>query len=88
MKNLSDRAACIKPLERYVREVRKPLAMRGLLLLLVTTMLSACATSQDSMSSDSVSETAASGTPVPGEKLNDEGNFTPGAPGASGSVHW
>jgi hypothetical protein len=40
------------------------------------------------MSDSSVSETAASGTPVPGEKLNDQGKFTPGGPGASGSVHW
>lgn len=88
MENLSDRAACIKQLERYVRGVRKRLTKCSLLLLLVTTLLSACATSQDSISSDSVSETAASGTPVPGEKLKDEGSFTPGAPGASGSVHW
>jgi hypothetical protein len=81
-------AACIKQLKRYVRWVKKRLAMRSLLFLLTSMMLCACATSQDSMSNSSVSETAASGAPVPGEKLNDEGSFTPGGPGASGSVHW
>jgi len=40
------------------------------------------------MTSDSTSQSATSGTPVPGEKMSDEGKFTPGGPGASGSVHW
>jgi hypothetical protein len=85
---LQDTSACIKYPQRYVRRVKKRFAVRSILFLLVPLLLSACATSQDSMSSDSVSQSAASGTPVPGEKLNDEGKFTPGGPGASGTVHW
>ena len=71
--------------------MKERFALRAVLLLMVASLLSACATSEDSMSGDSVSQSAtssASGTPVPGEKLNDEGKFTPGGPGASGSVHW
>lgn len=61
--------------------------LRAVLFLVATALLSACASSGDSMTGDSVSQSA-SGTPVPGEKLSDEGKFTPGGPGASGSVHW
>ena len=68
--------------------MKKRFALPAVLSLLVALLLSACATSGDSMSDSSVSETAASGTPVPGEKLNDDGKFTPGGPGASGTVHW
>jgi hypothetical protein len=68
--------------------VKKRFALHAVLFLLVVSLLSACATSEDSMSGDSVSQSATSGTPVPGEKLSDEGKFTPGGPGASGSVHW
>ena len=58
------------------------------LFLLVASLLSACATSDDLTTGDSASTADTSGTPVPGEKLNDDGKFTPGGPGASGSVHW
>ena len=68
--------------------MKRRFALGPVLFLLVASLLTACATSDDSMSSDSASETAASGTPVPGEKLNNDGKFTPGGPGASGSVHW
>jgi hypothetical protein len=80
--------ACIKHRQTYVRRVKKRFNLRAILLLLIASLLSACATSEDSMSGDSVTQSATSGTPVPGEKLNDEGKFTPGGPGASGSVHW
>lgn len=68
--------------------MKKPLAVLPVLLLVVALLLSACATSEDSMGGNSGSLSATSGTPVPGEKLNDEGKFTPGGPGTSGSVHW
>jgi len=66
----------------------KRFALRGVLFLVLASLLSACATSEDSMSGDSVSQSATSGTPVPGEKTSDEGKFTPGGPGASGTMHW
>ncbi len=68
--------------------MKERLALRAILFLVVASVLSACASSEDSMSGDSASSSATSGTPVPGEKLSDEGKFTPGGPGASGSVHW
>jgi uncharacterized protein YceK len=60
----------------------------AVLFLVIALLLSGCASSGDSMSGDSDSQAAASGTPVPGEKMSDDGRFTPGGPGASGSVHW
>jgi hypothetical protein len=74
--------------QRYVRRVKERLALRVVLCLIIASLLSACASSGDSMSSDSASQSATSGTPVPGETKSDEGKFTPGGPGASGSVHW
>jgi hypothetical protein len=68
--------------------VKERFALRAALLLVVASLLSACASSEDSMSGDSVSQSATSSTPVPGEKISDEGKFTPGGPGTSGSVHW
>ena len=70
--------------QRYVRRVKERLALCVVLCLVVASLLSACASSEDSMSSDS----ATSGTPVPGEKKSDEGKFSPGGPGASGRVNW
>jgi hypothetical protein len=63
-------------------------ALCAVLFLVVASLLSACASSGDSMTSDSDSQAATSSTPVPGEKMSDDGRFTPGAGGASGSVHW
>jgi len=68
--------------------MKERFALCAILFLVVASLLSACASSGDSMSSDSDSSPAASGTPVPGEKMSDDGRFTPGGPGASGSVHW
>jgi hypothetical protein len=68
--------------------VSERFALRAVLFLVVASLLSACASSDDAMSGDSVSQSATSGTPVPGEKMSDEGKFTPGAMGSSGSVHW
>ena len=68
--------------------MKERFALWAVLLLVVASLLSACATSEDSMSGDSASSAATSGTPVPGEKLSDEGRFTPGAAGAGGNVHW
>ena len=65
----------------------KRFALRAVLFLVVASLLSACA-SEEAMSDDSTSPSASSGTAVPGEKISDEGKFTPGGPGASGSVHW
>jgi len=68
--------------------VKERVALRAVLFLIVAALLSACASSEDSMSGDSGSVSATSDTPVPGEKVSDEGKFTPGGPGASGTVHW
>ena len=68
--------------------VKERYAVRAVLFLVIASLLSACASSEDSMSGDSASPSATSGTPVPGEKLSDEGRFTPGAAGAGGNVHW
>jgi hypothetical protein len=68
--------------------VKKRIALRAVLFLVFGSLLSACASSGDSVSSDSNSPTATSDTTVPGEKVSDEGKFTPGGPGASGTVHW
>src|SRR5262249_44504864 len=67
--------------------VSKRFALRAVLFLAVAWLLSACA-SEDAMSGGSGSLSSTSSTPVPGEKISDEGAFTPGGPGASGSVHW
>jgi hypothetical protein len=72
----------------YVRRVKKRFALSVVLFLVVASLLSACASSEDSMGGDSGSQAATSGTPVPGERTSDEGKFTPGGPGAGGSVHW
>ncbi|HEY7002033.1 MAG TPA: hypothetical protein VH330_09850 [Candidatus Udaeobacter sp.] len=68
--------------------MKRHIALLSGLLFGIALLFSGCASSGDSMSSDSVSDSAASGTPVPGEKLDDEGKFSPGGPGASGTVHW
>src|SRR4029077_3923988 len=81
-------APCIKHLRKYVRHVKERFGLCAVLFLVVASLLSACATSEDSMSGDSAPSAATSGTPVPGEKTSDDGRFTPGGPGASGSVHW
>ena len=75
-------------MQTYVRRVKERVALRAVLFLVVGSLLSACASSQESMSGDSNSPTATSDAAVPGEKLSDEGKFTPGGPGASGTVHW
>lgn len=68
--------------------MKERFALRAVLFVVVASLLSACASSEDAASGDSVSQSATSGTPVPGEKTSDEGKFTPGGPGASGTVHW
>jgi hypothetical protein len=88
LQNLSDTTGCIKHRRRYVHCVKQRIALLSALLLGTVFLLSACASSGDSMSGDSVSDSAPSGTPIPGEKMSDEGKFTPGGPGASGTVHW
>ena len=61
-------------------------ALSGLVLLVIALLFSACAsTTDEATSSDSASQPAAT---VPGEKMGDEGAYTPGAPGSAGSVHW
>jgi len=68
--------------------VKERFTLRAVLFLVVGSLLSACASSEDSMSGSSGTPSATSGEAVPGEKVSDEGKFTPGAPGASGTVHW
>jgi hypothetical protein len=79
---------CIKHRESYVRRVKQHFALCAVPILVIVSLLSGCTTSSDSMSADSPSSAATSGTPVPGEKTSDDGRFSPGGPGASGSVHW
>jgi starvation-inducible outer membrane lipoprotein len=65
--------------------VIKRFALCGILFLAIAFLLTACATSDETISDPSTSQSAAS---VPGEKIPDNGSFTPGPPGSSGSIHW
>jgi starvation-inducible outer membrane lipoprotein len=59
-------------------------ALRTVLFFVIALLLSACATSEDTLTGESVSQ---SGTPVPGEKMSDDQKFAPSGP-AGGSVRW
>ncbi|PYJ25273.1 MAG: hypothetical protein DME91_04755 [Verrucomicrobia bacterium] len=60
-------------------------ALPAVLFLTIAFFISACVSHDEDISERSGSQSAAT---VPGEKIPDEGAFTPGPPGSSGSVHW
>lgn len=64
--------------------VIKRFAVPAVLFLTIGFLISACASRDENITEQSTSQAAA----VPGEKIPGEGNFTPGASGSSGSVHW
>jgi hypothetical protein len=61
----------------------KKAAITGLLISLIGISLTACAPTNDTISSPSASQ---SGSSVPGEKMDDD-RFSPG-PMGSGNVRW
>jgi starvation-inducible outer membrane lipoprotein len=65
--------------------VIKRLAVPAVLFLTIVFLISGCVSSEENIAEQSSSQSA---TTVPGEKIPDEGNFTPGSPGASGTVRW
>jgi hypothetical protein len=65
--------------------VTKRFALAAVLFLAIALLISACVSRDEDISEQSGSQSAAT---VPGEKIPDEGSFSPGPPGSSGSVHW
>jgi hypothetical protein len=65
--------------------VTKRLPLPVVLFLAIAFLISACVSRDEEISEQSGSQSAVT---VPGEKIPDEGAFTPGPPGSSGSVHW
>jgi hypothetical protein len=65
--------------------VRKRIAPLGVSFLAIGFLMSACVSRDEDISEQSATQSAAT---VPGEKIPDEGAYTPGAAGSSGSVHW
>jgi hypothetical protein len=69
---------------RFVAVIKR-FAVPAVLFLTSGFLISACVSRDEDITEQSSSQPAAT---VPGEKIPDEGTFSPGAPGASGSVHW
>jgi hypothetical protein len=65
--------------------VIKRFALPAVLFLAIALLISACVSRDEDITEQSGSQSAAT---VPGEKIPDEGSFSPGPPGSSGSVHW
>jgi len=65
--------------------VFKRFAVYGVLFLTSGILISGCVSRDEDVTERSSSQSAAT---VPGEKIPDQGNFAPGAPGSSGSVRW
>jgi hypothetical protein len=65
--------------------VIKCFAVRAVLFLTIGFLISACVSTDENVTEQSGSQSRAT---VPGEKIPDEGAFTPGSPGSSGTVHW
>jgi hypothetical protein len=65
--------------------VIKQVALKGVLLLLIASLLAGCT----SMTSETLSEPSSSqsGAGVPGEKMSDDQRYAPG-PMGSGNVRW
>ena len=60
-------------------------ASYAVLLFAMAFLVSACASHGEATIEESSSQ---SGGTVPGEKIPDQGTFSPGPAGSSGSVHW
>jgi hypothetical protein len=69
--------------------VIKLAALTGVLVLLISFLLIACAsdTEETLLSKPSISENSSSSPDVPGEKMGDDGRISPGAM-RSTNVHW
>jgi hypothetical protein len=65
--------------------VTKYFVFAAVLFLAIAFLISACVSRDEDISERSSSQSAAT---VPGEKIPDEGAFSPGPPGSSGSIHW
>jgi hypothetical protein len=65
--------------------VTKRFALPAVLFLAIAFLISACVSRDENVTEQSSVQSAAT---VPGEKIPDEGTFSPGPPGSSGSVHW
>ena len=63
----------------------KQVALKGILLLLIASLLAGCT----SMTNETISDPSSSqsGAAVPGEKMSDDQRYGPG-PMGSGNVHW
>src|SRR6201984_127952 len=64
--------------------VTKRFAIPAILSLVITFLMSACASHDEDVSERSGSQAA----PVPGEKIPDEGAYAPAPPGSGGDVTW
>jgi hypothetical protein len=68
--------------------VIKLAALTGVLVLLVSFLLIACASDEETLfSKPSLSENSSNGPDVPGEKMGDDGRVSPGAMGST-NVQW
>jgi hypothetical protein len=69
--------------------VIKLAALTGVLVLLISFLLIACAsdTEDTPLSKPSISDNSSSSPDVPGEKMGDDGRVSPGAMGST-NVHW
>ncbi|PYJ75035.1 MAG: hypothetical protein DME72_01010 [Verrucomicrobia bacterium] len=63
----------------------KRFAVYGVLFLTSGILISGCVSRDEDVTEQPGSQSAAT---VPGEKIPDQGNVAPGAPGSSGSVRW
>jgi len=65
--------------------VIKQVALKGILLLLIASLLAGCT----SMTNETISDPSSSqsGAAVPGEKMSDDQRYAPG-PMGSGNVRW
>ena len=63
----------------------KQVALKGILLLLIASLLAGCT----SMTNETISDPSSSqsGAAVPGEKMSDDQRYAPG-PMGSGNVRW
>jgi hypothetical protein len=67
--------------------VIKQVALAGVLLLLISFLLSACASDTDETLLAKPSTSESSAAAVPGEKTGDDDRVSPGAMGST-NVHW
>jgi hypothetical protein len=67
--------------------VIKLAALTGVLVLLISFLLIACASDTEETLLSKPSTSQSSGIDVPGEKMGDDGRVSPGAMGST-NVHW